>query len=113
MFTQESTILQVYLNNEPIFSYHPDQLPSSQVPSGPSNQSALATGILLPNNHTPLPLVKEKQKEHYYLERFRHSIGEVSCISIEEFISIPPEAQLSVRYYSSQLAQGFLSLQKI
>jgi hypothetical protein len=100
----------VYLNNEPIFSYRPND--QQQLNNKSSTQSGLPS-----SNNTNNPRLSSQQQQQppsqYQLERFRHSIGEVTCLSIEEVVSLPPEAILSFRYYSPQLAQGFLAIQKI
>ena len=49
----------------------------------------------------------------YFLKRFRHSAGEVTCLSIDEFVSLPPDATLSVRFHSAVPAQGFFSVKKM
>jgi hypothetical protein len=49
----------------------------------------------------------------YFLKRFRHSAGEVTCISVEEYVSLPPEATLSVRFHAAVPAQGFFSIKKM
>ena len=58
-----------------------------------------------------------------YVLRSRHSIGEVSCLSIDEVVSLPAEANIKVRLHVHQLtshsqnaiadAQAFLSLKKL
>jgi hypothetical protein len=108
VFTLESTVLQVYLNNEPIFSYRPT---NDQLLNNKSNTTNIQAG--LPSNNNTNSRSSQQPHSQYQLERFRHSIGEVTCLSIEEVVSLPPEAILSFRYYSPQLAQGFLAIQKI
>lgn len=49
----------------------------------------------------------------YYLKRLRHSAGEVTCLSIDEYVSLPKECTLSVRYHSAVPAQGFFSIKKM
>lgn len=112
IFTMDASIVQVYLNQEPIFSLQPEGVTSSlttatvPIPTTSGNSRS----SMVPS----LVLSEQKQKEaQYLLQRFRHSLGEVSCLHLEEYVSLPPEATLSIRYYSAQLAQGFLSIQKI
>ena len=47
------------------------------------------------------------------MKRLRHSAGEVTCLSIDEFVSLPLEAQLSVRFHSAVPAQGFFAIKKM
>jgi hypothetical protein len=110
MFSMESTILQVYLNNEPIFSYRPGILTSSTPPVPVA--AAIHTVPLLQSNSSHSSN-KEGKESQYYLQRYRHSIGEVTSVCIDEIVSLPPHCTLAVRYYSSQLSQGFFSIQKI
>jgi hypothetical protein len=49
----------------------------------------------------------------YVLKRSRHSVGEVTCISIDEYVSLPVDALLAVRYHSTTPSQGFLALKKV
>lgn len=105
VFTLESTILQIYVNNEPIFSLQPELVQSLQ------NQGS--ANILPPAAASNMMLSDQKKENQYHLQRFKHSIGEVSCLHIDEYVSLPPECIISVRYYSSALAQGFLSINKM
>jgi hypothetical protein len=105
MFTMESTILQVYLNNEPILSYQPDHLPTVSQP-----MSFSAVPLLQSGNSN---LDNKGKESQYSLQRYRHSIGEVTSLRIDEIVSLPPQCTLAVRYSSSQLSQGFLSIHKI
>jgi hypothetical protein len=40
-------------------------------------------------------------------------IGEVSCVCMEEYVSLPAEAELSVRFHSAAPAQAFFAIRKI
>lgn len=120
MFTLEATILQVYLNNEPLLSYHPQQqIANANIPIiQPGNPPTTQPGVISSNNNNRAIFVKpsslsQGKDQNYSLERFKHSIGEVSSLQIDEFVSLPPECSISIRFNSSQLAQGFFSLQKI
>ncbi len=85
IFSLEAIVLQIYLNNEPICSYQPTiGQPNSQL-----------EGLYAP------------------LKRLKHSIGEVTSWHLEEYISLPPDATVSIRYHANTPAQGFLAIQKI
>ncbi len=47
------------------------------------------------------------------LKRQRHSMGEISCLSIDEFISIPANGNISVKCQTRVPFQAFISLRKI
>ena len=49
----------------------------------------------------------------YYLRRLKHPAGEVTCLSIDEYVSLPPDSSLSVKYHSAVVAQGFMSIKKM
>ena len=49
----------------------------------------------------------------YYLRRLKHPSGEVTCLSIDEYVSLPPDSSLSVKYHSAVVAQGFMSIKKM
>jgi len=51
--------------------------------------------------------------DRYVLKRNRHSVGEVTCISVDEYVSLPVDALLAVRYHSTTPSQGFLALKKV
>ena len=97
LFTVEEATIQVYLNDEPLFAYQPNVTTS-------------------PTTSTTSPTLMNVSKDHnmsYYLKRMKHSCGEVSWLSINEYVSLPPEANLSVRYFSKTLAQAFFSIHKM
>lgn len=47
------------------------------------------------------------------MRRLRHSVGEVTCLCIEEHVSLPADALLAVRFESAAPAQAFLSIKKL
>lgn len=49
----------------------------------------------------------------YVLRRNRHSIGEVTAICIDEYVSLPADAVISARFHCSAAAQAFFSLKKL
>lgn len=90
VFTSLPSALQICLNGEPILSLQPDV----SDPSTHSNAQAL-------------------REERYIIRRMRHSVGEVTCLSIEEHVSLPADAQLTMRFHSSAPAQAFFSIKKL
>ena len=88
-FTSLPSAVQLCLNGEPIISLQPD----------------LADAI-----STNSQSLKE---EKYTLRRMRHSIGEVTCLCVDEHISLPTDAILSIRFHSSASAQAFFSIKKL
>jgi hypothetical protein len=100
MFTTVPAVLQVYLNDEPIFSYQPEALNNQQSIAGSANGIGAAT-------------TSSQKSDKYFLKRLRHAAGEVSSLCIDEFVSLPPDASLSVRFHSAVPAQGFFSIKKM
>lgn len=49
----------------------------------------------------------------FVLRRGRHSVGDVTCVDIDEYVSLPAEGVLSARYHASTAAQAFLSIKKL
>jgi hypothetical protein len=83
--------VQVCLNGEPILSLQPEQGPW---------QGAEAGGSLA-------------RDDQYSLRRNRHSAGEVTCLGLEEHVSLPADAKLAVRFNSQAAAQAFFSIKKL
>lgn len=47
-------------------------------------------------------------------QRPRHTAGEITCVCIEEYVSLPPDAELSVQLkLKNSSSQGFFSFKKI
>lgn len=113
VFTVENATIQIFLNEEPLFSYQPGNSNTftSSIPPTASSESKAST--LKPSSIIANQALSNNQKDGYYLKRLRHSCGEVSCLSIDEYVSLPPEANLSVRYFSQNLAQAFFSIRKM
>ncbi|KAJ1390275.1 hypothetical protein B484DRAFT_409063, partial [Ochromonadaceae sp. CCMP2298] len=101
VFTTAPAILQVYLNDQPLFSIQPESLNQNQG-TGQGNQGTGSSGA------TP-----SQKSDKYYLRRLRHVAGEVSCLSLEEHVSLPSDAHLSVRFHCAVPAQGFIALRKM
>lgn len=97
MFTSLPVTMQICLNGEPVFSVQPD----------PSDGSG--------SGHTLTTFVNAQslRDDRYTQRRLKHSAGEVSSVAIDEFISVPAEATLAVRFHCAAAAQGFLSLKKL
>ena len=91
MFTHKPSALQVYLNDEPILMIQPH--------GSKADNTMSVNGSIDPNP--------------YSLRRFKHSVGEVTSIHIDETVSLPPDAAISVRYFSSNPAQGFIAIRKV
>ena len=91
MFTSIPISLQLCLNGEPILSLQPD----------------------INDSRTNIVTSQGLKEERYIIRRLHHSIGEVTCVSIDEYISLPPDAALSVRYHSQSVAQAFFSIKKL
>jgi hypothetical protein len=47
------------------------------------------------------------------VRRSRHSVGDVTCVGLDEFIALPAPAAVAVRFESNSRAQGFLALRKL
>ena len=58
-------------------------------------------------------IITESRVCRYVMRRLRHSVGEVTCLSIEEHVSLPADALLAVRFESAAPAQAFLSIKKL
>lgn len=93
IFTSLPCALQLCLNGEPILTMQPDI----------SNHSVLNT-----NTHSGLI-----NDDKHTIRRNRHSLGEVTCTAIDEYVSLPTDGILAVRYHSNATAQGFLSIKKL
>jgi len=100
IFTVEPAVLQVYLNDQPMLSYQPELSPNA------------SNGVIASvNNSKTTPHVSKTDR--YYLRRLKHPAGEVTCLSIDEYVSLPPDSSLSVKYHSAVVAQGFMSIKKM
>jgi len=92
-------VLQVYLNDQPVFSYQPELSPSA------------GNGVITSaNNSKATPTSKA---DRYYLRRLKHPAGEVTCLSIDEYVSLPSDSSISIKFHSAVIAQGFMSIKKM
>lgn len=86
VFTMNAASVQICVNGEPVVSLDPNQEVDTVGAGG------------------PLEHVKR---------RHRHTAGDVSCVSCDEIMALPPNAVLGVRYDCGTRAQGFLSVRKM
>ncbi len=100
VFTTLAVSIQICVNGEAVITLQPD--------TSESNVQAPKSGVVMNN-----PNVGLSNEHKYVLRHMRHSIGEVTCVSIDECLSLPLDGAVSVRYHSTQMAQGFLSLRKL
>lgn len=116
MFTTNTSLVHkiaVYLNDEPLFTL----------------QNTSSSTVTFSTHTTPknsLANAEATSPGHPVLTRYRHSLGEVSSLTLEEYVSLPPEARLTVcllperkdafvdAVMSDEMApQGFLALKKL
>ncbi len=92
VFTNLPVSLTVCLNDEPLLVLGPEATPDRL--SSFANIHAL-------------------REEHYILRRLRHSAGDTTAVSLDEPISLPANAVISIRYQSVTASQAYLSLRKL
>jgi hypothetical protein len=92
VFTSLPVALTILLNDEPLLSVQPDAA-EDRVSS-----YANAQGL---------------REERYAVKRLRHSAGDVSAVSVDEPLSLPANATISVRYQSAATSQAFVALRKL
>lgn len=116
MFTTNTSLVHkiaVYLNDEPLFTL----------------QNTSSSTVTFSTHTTPknsLANAEATSTVQPVLTRYRHSLGEVSSLTLEEYVSLPPEARLTVcllperkdafvdAVMSDEMApQGFLALKKL
>ena len=93
VFTALPVAVTVMLNDEPLLSLEPDTGTEGRLSS-----YANAQGL---------------REERYCLKRLRHSAGDVTAVTMEEPLSLPANATISIRYQSAAASQAFLSLRKL
>ena len=96
--TNTTTSLDIYMNNECILSKKP------------------LMGLQNDNNNNQDKI--DPQLSIYQLPaiiRNKHTAGEITCLCIEEYVSLPPDAEISVKLNLNEMTknQGFFSLKKI
>ena len=84
--------ITVILNGEPILELGPD-----------SRQDRLSS----------FANAQGSREERYLMRRLRHSEGDVTGVSLDEPLSLPANAVISVGYQSVAVSQAFLSLRKL
>jgi len=92
VFTSLPVSLTVCLNGEPVLALGPD--------AAPDRLSSFAN-------------VQGLREERYSLRRLRHSAGDTTAVSLDEPISLPTNAVISVTYQSAVASQAYLSLRKL
>lgn len=108
IFTVDAAQVQVYLNDELLFSLSP--APASLSSDVSVAQPIPVTSTSMVQSGRPSATGQDR---YSVLQRYRHSLGEVSSLQLQEFVSLPPEARLAVRYLANQGAQGFFALRKL
>jgi hypothetical protein len=107
IFSSAPVSLTILANDEPILNLSPSPSHTHFLSSTPSDREF---GSTLPSNQ---PLLIRSDTQHYTLHRKSHSFGDVTSISLSEYIALPPATSLSVRVSSGARCQGFLSLAKL
>ena len=102
VFTTIPVTVQVCVNGEAVISLQPDTGEGHFVGS-----QARSSGVI------NAPVIALSSEHKYVLRHLRHSAGEVTCVSIDECVSLPMDSAISIRYHSTHMAQGFLSLRKL
>ena len=46
-------------------------------------------------------------------KRHRHTAGDITCVTCDEIMALPPNAAVGGRFDSGTRAQGFLSVRKM
>jgi hypothetical protein len=93
IFTALPVAVTILLNDEPLMSIQPDTGSDR-----PLSSYANAQGL---------------REERYAIKRLRHSAGDVTAVTVDEPLSLPANATLSVRYQSAAASQAFLALRKL
>lgn len=97
VFTCMPVQLTLYLNDEPLLVLQPDAAANPEAFSLSSYLNAQA-----------------HRDQKYCTRRLRHSAGDVTAVALEEPLSLPADAVLSVRFHSAGMhAQAMLSLRKL
>jgi hypothetical protein len=99
-FTTAAASVTLCLNDEPMLVLQPSTAP----PQVPAHSDFSMAAYLTACMH---------RDERYVLRRFRHSSGDVTSVSLEEIVSLPADAVLSVRLQSVTPAQAVLAIRKL
>lgn len=97
IFTALPVAAQVCLNGEPIVALQPD----TTIPKSAAVHPSVISSKGLLNDQS------------YNVRRYRHSAGDVTCISIDEYVTLPLDGAIAVKFHSQTAAQAFLALAKI
>jgi hypothetical protein len=110
VFTSQPVVLQLYLNGEPLFTVTPNSSLSAVSSSssayypGNYNDGSCFLGTTSSGAGERASVASSglghSHSHGYSLVRHRHSAGEVSCVCIDQFVSLPANAQLAVHYSS-------------
>jgi hypothetical protein len=98
VFTTMPVALQVCLNWEPLLSIHPSR-DLSVVSDVSSDHDSVSSRTIVQGQGNVV--------------RSKHPAGEVSCLMINEIVSLPAESVLAVRYHAIAAAQAMFVLKKI
>ena len=74
-----------------------------------ANAAAMGGWPLPPGGAVPLPA----GEAGYVLRRTRHSVGDVTCVGLDEYVALPGPAAVAGRFESASKAQGFVALRKL
>jgi hypothetical protein len=95
VFTSVKATIYVLMNNEVVLSLQPLQ------ESYASSSTAAKVAA-----------VESAKEESYHLRRMRHSAGDVTCVALEEYVSLPTNAVISIQFHAAVAAQAYLSIVK-
>ena len=105
-FTAHSPTVQLFVNGEPVLTA--SEASHSKIRYAPSSVAS-AFLQLPPSAHRHLHLLCCRA----VVRRGRHSVGNVTGLSIKEFLALPARSQISLTYDGTDSAQGFLCLRKL
>jgi hypothetical protein len=106
-FTMESAMIMIYVNDEPILSANTNHTNTAVT----STSSTSPTNNATSNSSQQQTLTSALRETN--VKRFHHSIGEITSVSLEEYLSLPPEARITIRYHAHHPAQGFIAFRKL
>ena len=107
IFTQNRVTIQLCVQGEPIFTLEPQSTPAV-VSSDDPQQLAWRS-----HSHCA------SQHESHILRRSQHPKGQITCLSIDEFLALPAPCDITIRFdpgpgHNNQDArQAFLAIKKV
>ena len=107
VFTQNRVSIQLCVQDEPIFTLEPQSNPAL-VRSGDAEQLAW-------NSHSRSAF----QHEAHILRRSQHPKGQITCLSIDEFLALPAPCDITIRfdpgpeYENQDSCQAFFAIRKV